>query len=584
MSTQLRTWSLGLLVALTSSLLLGAGASPAVVGDRDCGDFASQRSAQIFFLKHGGPQSDPHRLDADGDGVACETNPAPYYFGTSLPGSAPAPVVRSTVRLAVGPSRAIAGERLKLRVQVLPKVKRAVVVQRQRPGGGWARVAAAQTRKNGRVTIKSTVRPSSTVYRATVTKKKANGKRYTAARSPQRRVLTQTQSVVLSMPNASVTGTRVAALATVAPARAGRAVALQRLTGGRWKALQQGRESGSGRVQFTVRPVTDGLYRYRAVVQARAGARAIASATEKLRATTPTPTDHTPPPVPTGLVATAGDGGVALHWTPVADEGLAGYVVYRSTNSGATWVETARVGTPTTSVTGLTNGTEYTFAVTAVDTSNNESTLSLTAAATPRDTTPPEVPFGLQAVPGNGQVELTWQAVASPDLAGYRVYRRVSPDGPWTQDNSTLATAAEYTATGLANDTSYDFAVSAVDATGNESSASDPSSAVPTAPDITPPAVPSGLSATPGDGQVSLTWSAVDDPDLVGYRLYLRPTAAQEWTEVPNGLTATTMATVTDLTNGVVYDFAVTSLDTLGNESAKSDIATSVPLALPPAP
>jgi Excalibur calcium-binding domain len=54
-------------------------------GDKDCSDFPSQRAAQIFFLKHGGPRYDPDRLDADHDGIACEDNPAPYYFGKRLP-------------------------------------------------------------------------------------------------------------------------------------------------------------------------------------------------------------------------------------------------------------------------------------------------------------------------------------------------------------------------------------------------------------------------------------------------------------------------------------------------------------------
>jgi len=43
--------------------------------DRDCGDFASQREAQAFYLTEGGPNEDPHRLDGDGDGVACESLP-----------------------------------------------------------------------------------------------------------------------------------------------------------------------------------------------------------------------------------------------------------------------------------------------------------------------------------------------------------------------------------------------------------------------------------------------------------------------------------------------------------------------------
>lgn len=41
--------------------------------DRDCGDFTARAEAQSFFEAAGGPERDPHRLDSDGDGIACET-------------------------------------------------------------------------------------------------------------------------------------------------------------------------------------------------------------------------------------------------------------------------------------------------------------------------------------------------------------------------------------------------------------------------------------------------------------------------------------------------------------------------------
>jgi hypothetical protein len=68
---------------LAATALLLPAAAPAA--DKDCADFASQRAAQIFFLKHGGPQYDPHRLDGDNDNVACEDNPCPCYRKKQLP-------------------------------------------------------------------------------------------------------------------------------------------------------------------------------------------------------------------------------------------------------------------------------------------------------------------------------------------------------------------------------------------------------------------------------------------------------------------------------------------------------------------
>ncbi len=85
MSPSIRKLSLLATAATFAALLFAALPSSAVAGDKDCANFASQRAAQIFFLKHGGPRRDPHRLDGDDDGVACEDNPCPCYRKRHLP-------------------------------------------------------------------------------------------------------------------------------------------------------------------------------------------------------------------------------------------------------------------------------------------------------------------------------------------------------------------------------------------------------------------------------------------------------------------------------------------------------------------
>lgn len=42
-------------------------------GDYDCSDFSDQEEAQEFFEDEGGPESDYHNLDRDGDGMACDS-------------------------------------------------------------------------------------------------------------------------------------------------------------------------------------------------------------------------------------------------------------------------------------------------------------------------------------------------------------------------------------------------------------------------------------------------------------------------------------------------------------------------------
>jgi hypothetical protein len=79
-----RLFVIGAVIAL-AVLALASLPNQVVAADKDCADFPSQRAAQIFFLKHGGPRYDPDRLDADHDGVACEDNPCPCYRKRHLP-------------------------------------------------------------------------------------------------------------------------------------------------------------------------------------------------------------------------------------------------------------------------------------------------------------------------------------------------------------------------------------------------------------------------------------------------------------------------------------------------------------------
>jgi hypothetical protein len=64
--------------ALVASCLFAVFAPPSArAADRDCPDFPDQRSAQDFFESRGGPIVDPHRLNDDDDGLACDDLPCP---------------------------------------------------------------------------------------------------------------------------------------------------------------------------------------------------------------------------------------------------------------------------------------------------------------------------------------------------------------------------------------------------------------------------------------------------------------------------------------------------------------------------
>jgi hypothetical protein len=77
-----------LATVLTGIAVMCSGS--AVAGAVSCSNFKSQAAAQTYFLSHGGPEQDPAGLDADHDGLACESNPPPYrgLLGLSWAGGA----------------------------------------------------------------------------------------------------------------------------------------------------------------------------------------------------------------------------------------------------------------------------------------------------------------------------------------------------------------------------------------------------------------------------------------------------------------------------------------------------------------
>ena len=60
--------------------------SPPPFVDRDCTNFTRHSEAQRFFITQGGPDKDPHRLDANHNGVACEALLDSEFDGCSLTG------------------------------------------------------------------------------------------------------------------------------------------------------------------------------------------------------------------------------------------------------------------------------------------------------------------------------------------------------------------------------------------------------------------------------------------------------------------------------------------------------------------
>jgi fibronectin type 3 domain-containing protein len=175
-------------------------------------------------------------------------------------------------------------------------------------------------------------------------------------------------------------------------------------------------------------------------------------------------------------------------------------------------------------------------------------------------------PQSLQADSIAPGIRLTWKA-AQPDLI-FRIYRRESS----AADPALIGTASgqpEFLDQGVEYGKAYEYSVQAVSKTGEREAESLISAPFEVSrEDRFAPEVPSGLTAVAGTQSIELAWAPSPEPDLAGYRIY-RAVESGEFTriaelvEIPSFSDRAAQA-------GKRYRYAVTALDQLGNESARS--------------
>jgi parallel beta-helix repeat protein len=100
------------------------------------------------------------------------------------------------------------------------------------------------------------------------------------------------------------------------------------------------------------------------------------------------------------------------------------------------------------------------------------------------DTTPPETPADLKTVGRDTFVLLDWDKNTEPDLAGYRIYRSMTPLSGFQQ--VAQIEFNHYSNEGLQNSVTYFYKVSAFDMAGNESTMTGAVAGMPVAPGPTP--------------------------------------------------------------------------------------------------
>jgi hypothetical protein len=189
---------------------------------------------------------------------------------------------------------------------------------------------------------------------------------------------------------------------------------------------------------------------------------------------------------------------------------------------------------------------------------------------------PPAAPTNLQASLQNGQVKLQWNTNSNNQTGFVVQYLPCCiPNPQWTTLVTVAGTNNNYTFTPPSTiGPTIEYQVYETNAVGS----STPSNAVTV---TTPAAAPTGLSATAGKGQVSLSWTPSNG--ATSYDVYRGTSAGQEGsTPLVTGVTGPVFADGT-VTGGTTYYYEVTAVDGAG-QSPKSSEVSATPPQVPAAP
>jgi len=282
-----------------------------------------------------------------------------------------------------------------------------------------------------------------------------------------------------------------------------------------------------------------------------------------------TPPSGTAPATPTGVTATAGVTQVSLSWT--ASSGATSYNVYRSATAGGEGTTAYASGITSTSYvnTGLTAGTTYYYKVAAVNSAGTSAQSSEVSATPTSGVTVPPTPTGVTATAGVTQVSLSW--TASSGATSYNVYRSTSSGGEGTTAYASGITSTSYVNTGLTAGTTYYYKVAAVNSAGTSAQSSEVS-ATPTS-GVTVPPTPTGVTATAGPTQVSLSWTA--SSGATSYNVYRSTSSGGEGTTAyASGITSTSYVN-TGLTAGTTYYYKVAAVNSAGTSGQSSEVSAT---------
>lgn len=265
----------------------------------------------------------------------------------------------------------------------------------------------------------------------------------------------------------------------------------------------------------------------------------------------PAPAAAVAPNAPTIGMATPGDGQATVRFTPPTNNGGSAVTGYTVTSSPGGVVQSGS-GSPI-SVIGLSNGTPYTFIVTATNTAGTSAPSGPSNSVRPAAPSVPGAPTSVSATPGNTTAVVSFAAPASDGGSSITSYTVTATDGSTAVTKTVTGISTKLT--GLTNGVAYQITVVATNARG-DGPASSP--AVTVTPATTVPGAPTGVTAIARDGGATVSFTGPSDGGSAIISYTVRASTGQEAT------TAATPATFTGLSNGTSRTFTVVATNAKG--------------------
>lgn len=296
------------------------------------------------------------------------------------------------------------------------------------------------------------------------------------------------------------------------------------------------------------------------------------------------PAPATVPSVPLSLTATPSSQTVALVWSLPASNGgsaITDYKIEYAPSNSTTWTVFARAAstTRTANVTGLTNGTQYSFRIFAVN------AVGTGVATNPIFSTPvaPAIltaPLNLTGTVGRQTVTLSWQqpsSIPGSAITDYIIESSVDAGSTWTTVNDGVSANRTFTVSGLSA-IAYSFRVKAVNSTGI-SPASNTAVLTPLALD--PPTAPRSLAVYASFNGATLYWSTpLSDGGsrITGYQTEYSTDGGTTWTRSEVIPVTRRSMSYTNLVGGVLHKFRVFAINAVGT-SVASSVVEGTPVA-----